>query len=85
MASKKYPDVSAKCTDVKFPDAYSRVFYLVEGDLSSTNLPHETLLGACIDAELRDGVHVTRTACTEETGMVAMQLVKIRCTSERAT
>ena len=55
---------------------YSRVFYLVEGDLSSTNLPHETLLGACINAELRDGVHVVRTACVEETRMVVMQLVK---------
>ena len=55
---------------------YSRVFYLVEGDLSSTSLPHETLLGACINAELRDGVHVVRTACVEETGMVVMQLVK---------
>ena len=62
---------------------YSRVFFLVEGDLSSTSLPHETLLGACINAELRDGVHVVRTACVEETGMVVMQLVKKCAGKER--
>ena len=32
---------------------YSYVFLLVEGDLSQTNLPHETLIGACVNAELR--------------------------------
>ena len=61
---------------------YSHVFYLIEGDLSSTNLPHETLLGACIKAELRDSSHLIRTACTEETAMVVMQLVR-KCTGER--
>ena len=56
---------------------YNCVVFLIEGDLSAGNkLPHETLLGACINASLRDGVHVFRTACVEETAMVAIQLVK---------
>ena len=61
---------------------YSHVFFVIEGDLSSTNLPHETLLGACIKAELRDSSHLIRTACTEETAMVVMQLVR-KCIGER--
>ena len=84
LERKSANDLAASIIDGRWTDqtsrmmtsGYSRVFYLVEGDLSSTNLPHETLLGACINAELRDGVHVVRTACVEETGMVVMQLVK---------
>ena len=59
---------------------YSYVFLLVEGDLSSTNLPHNTLLGACINAELRDNSHCFRTACVEETALVIQQLVN-KCTT----
>ena len=55
---------------------YSHVFLIVEGDLSSTALPHETLLGACINAELRPGSHLIRTACIEESVLVIQQLVK---------
>ena len=55
---------------------YSYVFLIVEGDLSGTKLPHETLLGACINAELRHGSHLMRTACVEETALVIQQLVK---------
>ena len=47
----------------------------MEGDLSSTNLPHETLLGACINAELRPGSHLIRTACVEETAIVIRLLI----------
>jgi len=84
LERKSANDLAASIIDGRWTDqtsrmmtsGYSRVFYLVEGDLSSTNLPHETLLGACINAELRDGVHVVRTACVEETAMVVTQLVK---------
>ncbi len=55
---------------------YSHVFLIVEGDLSSTKLPHETLLGACINAELRPGSHLIRTACIEESALAIQQLVK---------
>ena len=54
---------------------YNYVFLIVEGDLSETNLPHEALLGACINAELRDSSHLIRTACVEETALVIKQLV----------
>ena len=54
---KSANDLAASIIDGRWTDqtsrmmtsGYSRVFYLVEGDLSSTNLPHETLLGACIN------------------------------------
>ena len=56
------------------------VFSVVEGDLSSTSLPHETLLGACLNAELRPGSHLIRTACIEETALVTKQLAdKLAC------
>ena len=82
---KSANDLESSIIDGRWADQSSRmmnagykyVFYLVEGDLSAGNkLPHETLLGACINAELRVGAHVFRTACVEETGMVVMQLVK---------
>jgi len=53
---------------------YSHVFLIVEGDLSCTSLPHETLLGACLNAELRAGSQVIRAACIEETVLVIKQL-----------
>ena len=55
---------------------YSHVFLIVEGDLSCTSLPHETLLGACLNAELRHGSHLIRSACLEETTLVIKQLVE---------
>ena len=63
-----------------FRQATATSFFLIEGDLSSSHLAHETLLGACINAELRECVHVFRTACVEETAMVVIQLVK-KCTN----
>ena len=55
---------------------YNYVFLIVEGDLSSTSLPHETLLGACIYAELRPASHLIRTACIEDNVLVIKQLVE---------
>ena len=60
---------------------FSNVFWIVEGDLSSTSLPHETLLAACVNAELRSGSHVVRTACVEETAMVIQLLRKSAASS----
>ena len=54
--------------------AYSYGLLIVEGDLSSPYLPHETLLGACIHAALRPGPHLIRAACIEETALVIKQL-----------
>ena len=84
MERKTADDLASSIIDGRWADqtsrmmtpGYSHVFFVIEGDLSSTNLPHETLLGACIKAELRDSSHLIRTACTEETAMVVMQLVK---------
>ena len=80
---KSANDLAASIIDGRLADQTSRmmtsgynyVFYLVEGDLSSTNLPHETLLGACINAELRPGSHLIRTACVEETAIVIRLLI----------
>ena len=49
---------------------YSNVFFIVEGSLAATTLPHETLIGACLTSELRDDSHLIRTACVEETSML---------------
>ena len=55
---------------------YSNVFFIVEGSLADTALPHETLIGACLNAELRPGSHLIRTACVEESVMVVGQLLR---------
>ena len=52
------------------------IFFLVEGDLRSTSLPHASLLGACLNAELRPSSHVIRTADLEETAAVVRALVQ---------
>ena len=52
------------------------VFFLVEGDLRSTGLSHESLLGACVNAELRPSSHVIRTADLAETAAVVRHLVQ---------
>ena len=86
LERKSANDLAASIIDGRWTDqtsrmmtsGYSRVFYLVEGDLSSTNLPHETLLGACINAELRPGSHLIRTACVEETA-IAIRLLIDKC------
>ena len=53
-----------------------RIFFLVEGDLRSTSMGHESLLGACVNAELRKGSHVIRTMDLEETAAVVRHLVE---------
>ena len=58
------------------------VFFIIEGDLSCTNLAHEALLGACINAELREDSHLIRTACVEETALVMKHLVQ-KCADGR--
>ena len=52
------------------------IFFLVEGDLRSTSLPHASLLGACLNAELRPNSHVIHTADLEETAAVIRALVQ---------
>ena len=54
----------------------SHIFILVEGDLRSTSMNHESLLGACINAELRQNAHVIRTTDLEETAAVVRHLVQ---------
>lgn len=53
-----------------------RIIFLVEGDLRSTSLSHESLLGACVNAELRRSSHVIRTMDLEETAAVVRHLVE---------
>ena len=82
MERKKADDLTASIIDGRWVDqtarlmtsGYRYVFFVVEGDLSSTNLPHEALLGACLNAELRPGSHLIRSACIEETALVIKQL-----------
>ena len=83
MERKTADDLAGSIIDGRWVDqsarmmtsGYKYVFFIVEGDLSSTNLPHETLIGACINAELRPGSNLFRSACIEETVMVIKQLV----------
>ena len=83
MERKTADDLATSIIDGRWVDqtarlmtsGYRYVFFVVEGDLSSTNLPHETLLGACLNAELRPGSHLIRSACIEETVLVIKQLV----------
>ena len=53
-----------------------KVFFLIEGDIRSTSLNHDSLLGACINAELRPWSHVIRTVDIEETASVIKHLIK---------
>ena len=53
-----------------------RIFFLIEGDLRSTGMNHESLLGACVNATLRQNSHVIRTADLEETAAVVRHLVR---------
>jgi ERCC4-type nuclease len=70
----------AEQTSRLMSSGYSYVFFIVEGDLAASTLPHTTLLGACVNAELRAGSHFFRTACVEETALVIQQLVN-KCTT----
>ena len=80
---KSANDLAASIIDGRLNDqtarllrgGYNYVFLIVEGDLSSSNLPHANLLGACLNAMLRPGSNLFRTACIEETALVIKQLV----------
>ena len=84
MERKTAEDLANSIIDGRWADqnarlmtsGYRYVFFVVEGDLSSTPLPHETLLAACLNAELRIDSHLIRTACIEETAMVIKQLAE---------
>ena len=83
LERKTADDLASSIIDGRWVDQIARllssgyryVFLLVEGDLSSTSLPHESLIGACLNAELRAGSHLIRTACIEESALVIKQLV----------
>jgi len=52
------------------------IFFFIEGDLRSTSMSHESLLGACVNAELRRSSHVIRTMDLSETAAVVRHLVE---------
>jgi len=52
------------------------IFFLIEGDLRSTSMSYESLLGACVNAELRRNSHVIRTMDLSETAAVVRHLVE---------
>ena len=84
MERKTADDLAKSLTDGRWVDQTARllnagypfVYFVIEGDLSATNLPHASLLGAYVNAELREHSTCFRTACVEETGMVLQQLVR---------
>lgn len=58
-------------------DSGKPVFFLIEGDLRSVeNFPPTSLVGALVNAQLRQQTHVIRTACVEETALVITQLAE---------
>jgi len=69
MERKTAEDLASSIIDGRWAEQSSRL-------LSSGYCHVFFLLGACINAELRECVHVFRTACVEETAMVVIQLVK---------
>jgi ERCC4-type nuclease len=52
------------------------VFVLIEGDLRAPAFPYESLLAACINAEIRRNSHVIRSIDADETAMVVRHLCK---------
>ena len=50
------------------------IFFIIEGDLRSTSLKHDSMLGACINAELHKEFHVIRTIDLAETASVVRHL-----------
>ena len=51
-----------------------QIFVVVEGDLRDQTLPYASLLGACINAELRHGCSLFRSCDVQETASVIQQL-----------
>ena len=73
LASGRWTDQTSRLHQAGF----SRVFILIEGDLRAPLFPYDSLLAACINAELRkNNSHVIRTIDADETAMVIKQLCK---------
>ncbi len=54
----------------------NKVFYIVEGDLRATRFTFESLVGACVNAAVRDDLILFRTWNIVETKHLILQLVK---------
>ena len=50
------------------------VVFIIEGNLQTVNFPFESLLGAVVSAELREGTHVFRTWNMNETARLLKHL-----------
>ena len=57
LASGRWTDQTSRLHQAGF----SRVFILIEGDLRAPAFPYQSLLAACINAELRKNSYVIRT------------------------
>ena len=72
LASGRWTDQTSRLHQASF----SKVFILIEGDLRAPDFSYQSLLGACMNAELRKNSHVIRTLDADETAMVIKQLCK---------
>ena len=77
-------DLAASIRDGRWQDQlarlhaanYAAIFFFVEGDLRGQALPHKSLLGACLNAQLRRTSHLVRTVNVEETAVVVRLLAQ---------
>ena len=53
-----------------------RVIYIIEGDFRSARFSFQSLMGACVNAAVRDDLLIFRTWAIEETKQLVQQLVK---------
>ena len=53
---------------------YTRIFFIVEGDLRWPDFPYKSLLGALLNAELRPNSHVVRSVDVDETAAIVIAL-----------
>lgn len=72
IASGRWADQTSRLHQA----GYARVFILVEGDLRIPAFPYQSLLAACVNAELRRNSHLVRTIDADETAMVIKMLCK---------
>ena len=79
---KSAPDLAVSITTGRWRDQVHRlretgcrVIFIVEGDLRSTSLNYDSLLGACINAELRRESLVIRSMDIHETVAIIRHLV----------
>ena len=80
---KRVDDLGKSITSGRWQDQLNRlyatgccIFFLIEGDIRSTSVNYESLLGACINAELRQKSHVIRTLTIDETACAVKHLIK---------